>query len=101
MVSCKLYLLGCFESNYLSGFGCSHCNNANSSSYLGYWVNSKHHGIGMEIWENGSIYKGNYLEGFKAGIGVYYWKNGARYSGEWNNNKMEGYVRKLSIFRVS
>jgi len=62
-----------------------------SSTYSGYWENSKKSGFGIYTWQDGTIYDGHWKEDKYHGKGRKKWQNGDEYDGEWKEDKKHGY----------
>ncbi|EAR82699.3 MORN motif protein (macronuclear) [Tetrahymena thermophila SB210] len=62
----------------------------NGRIYEGQWENDLKHGRGYEIFPSGSTYDGYYINGKPEGRGTYKYANGEIYEGEWINGMKHG-----------
>jgi len=58
--------------------------------YQGDLSDSKSHGIGIKIWNNGPRFEGEWQENRMHGQGSYFWDTGEKYEGQWENGMMNG-----------
>ncbi|KAL4441157.1 hypothetical protein ABPG74_002107 [Tetrahymena malaccensis] len=62
----------------------------NGRLYEGLWENDLKHGKGFEKFPNCSVYEGQYVNGKPEGIGTYTYFNGEVYDGQWVNGMKHG-----------
>jgi hypothetical protein len=64
----------------------------NKSSYDGQWMNDKRNGKGVYIDSLGNKYEGLWIDDVKSGKGKYTEVNGNVYEGSWTNGVLKGYI---------
>lgn len=84
---------GCIQGDCINGEGIYVFKDGDR--YEGFFKNSKFHGQGLMLWNNGSGsgysgYKGKFLEGQIDGYGLYAFANGDTYEGVFEKGKFHG-----------
>jgi hypothetical protein len=84
---------GCVQGDCVNGEGIYVFEDGDR--YEGFFKNSKFHGQGLMLWNNGggsgySGYKGKFLEGYIDGYGLYAFANGDTYEGVFEKGKFHG-----------
>ncbi|KXS10872.1 hypothetical protein M427DRAFT_47658 [Gonapodya prolifera JEL478] len=82
---------GGVKSGLRNGNGVFTCA-AREATYKGDWVDGKHHGYGVLIYDSSGTcyYEGEWVDGVKSGKGVMHYSSGNVYDGEWANNQKHG-----------